>query len=323
MDERERDTEAFEAASMYYLQDETMETIARRLGVSRSTVSRLIKQARQSGMVAIDVRAPVQASSRELQLLQDRFGVRTQVVAIRAGSTGVQRLDQVARVAGRLVSSLVEPGTVLGIAWGTTVAAVVNHFNSRPAPGSAVVQLNGAANSTTSGIPYAGGIMAAAANAFGSSIHHFPIPAFFDYAETKTAMWRERSIIAVREMQARTDIALFGVGSFTGPIGSQVYSGGYLDDAEIAQLRADGVVGDICTVLLREDGTYADLDINRRASGPTPAMLRKIPRRVCVVSGESKIAPLIGALRSGAVTDLILDDDSAHLLSERLRKLPR
>ena len=305
MDERDREVEVFEAASMYYLQDETMETIARRMGVSRSTVSRMIKQARSSGMVRIELHPPAEMGARESTVLRDLFGVQTHVVTVRPAASEVQRLEQVARVAGRLVSGWMEPKTVLGIAWGNTVAAVVGQFVPKPAPGSAVVQLNGAANPTTTGIPYAGAIMEAAAAAFESSVHHFPVPAFFD---------------AVRDLQARTHIALFGVGAFTGSLSSQVYAAGYLDQGEIASLQADGVVGDICTVLLREDGTYADITTNARASGPTPASLRRIGRRVCVVSGPAKVRPALGALRSGAVTDLVIDEPTLHVLVERLAR---
>ena len=42
---------AYEAASMYYVQGETMEVIAHHLRVSRSTVSRLLARARQEGVV--------------------------------------------------------------------------------------------------------------------------------------------------------------------------------------------------------------------------------------------------------------------------------
>ena len=46
-----RDKDVLRAASMYYLQDLTMETIAKHLGTSRSTVARMVKHARETGLV--------------------------------------------------------------------------------------------------------------------------------------------------------------------------------------------------------------------------------------------------------------------------------
>lgn len=50
---------ATQAARLYYFQDMTMAAIGRELGVSRSTVSRLITFARASGLVEIKVSTPL------------------------------------------------------------------------------------------------------------------------------------------------------------------------------------------------------------------------------------------------------------------------
>lgn len=310
----DRRRNAYEAALLHYVQGETMETVARRLGVSRSTVSRLISLAREEGLIRITLHPPAQSSESLSSRLSDLFGLTVHVVPVSPSSTDMRRLDSVATVAGAIISDLVFPGCTVGVAWGTTLSAVTDHLTPKNTPGCSVVQLNGAANSVTTGIPYAGQIIETFGKAFGASAHHFPVPAFFDYPETRDAMWRERSISMVRELQRTADIAVFGVGSFTSPVASHVYSGGYLSHDEVLALRADGVVGDICTVLMRPDGTYEDIEINGRATGPTPKELQNIPRRICVAAGTSKVLPLHGALKSGAVTDLILDEAAAWRL---------
>lgn len=306
-----REDAVYEAALMYYLQDETMEAIARRMAVSRSTVSRLLARARETGVVRISLQQPGESSRAVSRDFERHFRVHAHVVPVREGATDVQRLEQVAVVAGRLVSGWMHPGTVLGIAWGTTLSAVTAHLTPHPCPGSAVVQLNGAANPVTSGIPYAGSIISAAAEAFDSSVHHFPVPAFFDYATTREVMWRERSVRRVLAMQHRADVAVFGVGALSGSVASHVYAAGYLDEQDLDTLRAEQVVGDVCTVMLRADGSFSDIALNARATGPTPRDLAAVERRVCVASGTAKAAPLLAALRAGVVTDLVVDEPTA------------
>lgn len=81
---------------------------------------------------------------------------------------------------------------------------------------------------------------------------------------------------------------------------SHVYSAKYLEREDIDTLLAEGVVGDVCTVFLRADGTYEDLTLNERATGPNPRRAaQRLPRRVCAVAGDSKVVPLLAALHSG------------------------
>ena len=64
----------------------------------------------------------------------------------------------------------------------------------------------------------------------------------------------------------------------------------------------------------RADGTYRDIALNERATGPGPDELRRVPRRVCAVAGDNKVAPLRAALRAGVVTDLVVDEITASRL---------
>lgn len=306
----------FDAASMYYIHGETMESIARQLGMSRSSVSRLLKNARESGLVQITLNRPGRSQSSAGRALEDLFGVRAHVVPVRDGTSEIARLDRVARTAGQLFSEAVGDDMLIGVAWGTTLAAVVQHLVPHGTRGSTVVQTNGSANHSTSGIPYVGAIISTVADAFGCQVVHFPVPAFFDYASTKDAMWRERMVTRVLGLQSRLDLVIFGVGALEGPLKSHVYASGYLDEADVQQIAEQRVVGDVCTVLLRKDGSWRDIPLNARASGITPAQLQTIPRRICVASGQAKALPLLGALRAKVATDLVVDELTARTVLE-------
>lgn len=314
----DRYDDMYEAASRYYIQGETMESIARQLGLSRSTISRLLKQARGSGLVRISLAHHNGSRSPLAVALTRAFGVRVHLVGVRDGASDGRRLDQVARVAGRLLSEAVEDHQVIGVAWGVTTSQVVRHLMPRPLAGATVVQMNGGTNQWSSGIPYVGEILTTVGDAFNSRVVYFPVPAFFDYASTKRAMWRERSVQNVITLLHRMDVAVFGVGCINAQVPSHVYSSGYLDDDEVRRLAADGVVGDVSTVLLREDGSWTDIDFNARATGLTPSELAQVTRRFCVVADPSRAGAVVGALRAGTTTDLVIDEGTARAVLARL-----
>lgn len=300
---------------MYYDEGWTMEAVAGSLGVSRSTVSRLLRDARDADIVRISLHPPgVRRVADQQRALERRFGVDARVVTAQPGDTERDRLRQTAAVAATVVEGMLEPAMSVGLAWGTTIAAMVGELGPRPTPGLQIVQLNGAIDTEGSGLTYVSTVLARAASVWDATVQQFPVPAFFDYPATKEAMWRERSVRRVLAAQQRCGLAVFGVGAFDAEVPSHVYAGNYLTADDVRSLRADGAVGDVCTVFLRADGTTERIRMNERCSGPDPRVLSRIPRRVLIAAGTRKAVPLRAALLAGAATDLVLDEVTAASL---------
>ena len=308
--------DALHAAQLYYQQDLTMEAIGHELGVSRSSVSRLLQQAREAGIVDIRVNQPSDDPRRIEAQLREDYGVRGYLVPVPDRISHIDRLDRVARSAARMLAEFFGSSMVMAVAWGSTVTALSRHLPRSETTNAEVVQLNGAGNDHTSGVVYSSEILSRFGQAFQASVQHFPVPAFFDNPETKRLLWAERSTQRVLDLQRRADIALFGLGSMSAEVPSQVYTGGYLSEADIAGLQRQGIVGDVATVFYRADGSSEDIEVNQRSSGPPLDAVRAIPRRLCVVSGERKLDALRGALAADLITDLIVDTPTAKKLVE-------
>jgi len=305
---QERLRDALRAAQLYYLQDLTMGAIAHEMHVSRSSVSRLISLARETGLVEINVHSPHEARSQLEERFADRFGVRVHVVPTPERITEVERLERTALSAARILASVIDSNMTIGVAWGATLSAVTRHLPAKTTFNTQVVQMNGAANVRTSGIPYAGEILARFGDAFGASVHPFPVPAIFDDPATKAAMWRERSVRRVLDLQAGANLFVFGLGSPHADVPSHVYSGGYFDADTLAGIDAAGIVGDCATSFYRVDGSTDGINLNDRSSGPGLKKVRRIPHRFCVVSSLSKAQSLRGALAAGIITELVVEE---------------
>ena len=309
-----RGTTALRAAQMYYLQDMTMDAIARELSTSRSSVSRLLSHARDTGLVEVRINTPQGQELRLEEAIRARHGIAAHVVPTPQGLSDVERFERVAMSAARQLPLYFDSNMTLGIAWGSTLDAISRHLPKKETHNSTVVQLNGAGNTFTTGVDYASEILHRFGQAFGAGIQQFPVPAFFDDARTKEAMWRERSTRRVLELQARADIVLFGLGSPLAEIPSRVYIGGYLDRDDYRSLREQNIVGDVATVFYRQDGSWRDVELNRRATGPSFPVLSRVSRRICVVSGVQKLPSLRGAIAAKLITDLVLDEHLAEQL---------
>ncbi|TFD74599.1 sugar-binding transcriptional regulator [Cryobacterium fucosi] len=312
----DRTSDALTAAHLYYMQDLTMDAIAHELHTSRSSVSRLLSQARASGLVDIQIRSPLDATSNLEKVIFDRYHVTAHVVPVPDHASDVDRLDRVALSVARILGQYFDSNMTMGIAWGSTLNAISRHVTPKRTHNSQIVQLNGAGNMRTTGLDYASEILRRFGDAFGAHVEQFPVPAFFDDPATRQAFWRERGVIRLLQMQGRMDVALFGLGSPFSDVPSHVYAGGYLESEDFDALGRGGVVGDVATVFFRADGSTDGIPLNERSTGPDFAVLRRAPRRICVVSGSSKLASLHGALSARLITDLFIDEGAAHALCD-------
>jgi DNA-binding transcriptional regulator LsrR (DeoR family) len=308
--------DALVAAKLYYQQDLTMDAIGRELKVSRSSVSRLLDFAREAGIVDIRITSPQDEPRRIEEAIRDKYGVASYLVPVPQGTSHVDRLERVGLSAARMLGQFFSSNMIMGIAWGSTISAISRHLLKKSTSNTEVVQLNGAGNDQTSGVTYSSEILRRFGEAYSARVQHFPVPAFFDDPRTKELLWKERSTQRVLEIQKRMEIAMFGLGSTAAEVPSQVYTGGYLSDKEIESLRRDGVVGDVATVFYRADGSWRDVEVNQRSSGPSIDIIRAVPRRLCVISGVRKLEALKGALAAGLVSDLIIDEVTARALVE-------
>jgi DNA-binding transcriptional regulator LsrR (DeoR family) len=140
-----------QAARLYFDRQRSKVEIAAALGISRFRVARLIGEALDTGLVRIEYRDTPSADRELAAEMEERFGIDLCVVA--GGSYGnaapggvavgdSARID-VARLAASIIDDLVGSDEVVGIAWGSTLAALVAAMPARTDPSISVVQLAG------------------------------------------------------------------------------------------------------------------------------------------------------------------------------------
>lgn len=309
--------DAFRAAQLYYAQGLTMDDVAAEMETSRSSISRLLRHARQTGIVEIKVNSPLKPSSDLERRLAERYGITAHVVSAGTRATEAERLERTTSFAAHRISALITANMKVGVAWGATLSRIARALPFKSAPGAQIIQMNGAASSSSSGVDYADDLLGRIANAFDAAPYHFTVPAIFDDPATRSAMWRERSVRRTLNLQSSADLFVFGLGSRLGDPRSHIYSGGYIDREDLKALVQAGAAGDCATVFYRADGSTNGISINDRTSGPSVPTMKGIPHRLCVVSGNRKRDSLRGALAAGLITELIVDDKLALAVLER------
>ena len=320
-------------AKMYYYQGLTTEKIADEMKISRPTISRLLSFAREKGLVEITIHDSTEYLNTLEQEIKEQFEIsNVHVVSVPEASGEQVWLHRVASFAASYLNSLIDDNQILGLSWGSTLSTVGRYLAPKALKDFDIVQLNGTGNAKTINNTFASEIIMRFADNHSARANLFPVPTFFDFEETKRAMWRERSIRRVLDLQQKADILLYSIGAIENGIPGHVFSDGYFETRDFAEVKRKKIVGDIATVFFCEDGSFDGISLNKRSSGPDLSLYRKVSRAICVVSGRSKVLALRTALAARFMHDLIVDEPTARLvmrgetkgpLSPPLRKRPR
>ena len=71
-----------DVAEMYYLEEKNQAEIAKAIGVTRSMVSRILTEARESGIVEIRIQRPLQSDAELESALKEKFGLKDIYVVV-------------------------------------------------------------------------------------------------------------------------------------------------------------------------------------------------------------------------------------------------
>ncbi len=285
------------ASRLYFEAGETQERVAEMLGVHRSQVSRLLKEARATGIVQITVNDG-RADGRHLGAdLQRRFGVRDAHLVRRLGTAEEHTRRLVGMEAARLIRDVVRPGMLVGLGGGATTAAVVDALEQAPASASVTtVPLMGGLG------PYPGTMQQARrmADALGGLAVELPAPGVVRDRTVRDALLRHAIVEQVVRAWSRLDVAIVGVGA---PEWSPSWYGPELPE----RLERVGAIGEVLAWPYDAAGNPAAPELADLMIAFAPERLVEVPLAITVTCGDTKVLPLLGALRAGFVHTLVSD----------------
>ena len=305
---------ATQVARLFFDRQMTKIEIAGHLGISRFRVARLLDAALADGLVRIEYR-DVPAEDRALSTaLEERFRLDLCAVADSEEASGEQGDTPTARLAAAVLDGLIGPAEVIGVAWGSTMAAVVRALPARSASEIEVVQLAG--SSTRIGRQHdAGELARTLAQRLGATDHPLYTPVFVASPSVRRALAADPDVAATMRRYDELTLAVVGIGALPGSgqdAASSLVRSGALDAGLLDRLAAAGAVGDLVVHPFDAAGRFVAPDLGARAMAIGIETLQRVPRVLAVAAGVGKAAAIRGALATGAVRMLVTDRSTAR-----------
>lgn len=300
-------------AWLYYEHDLTQAEIGARLGLSRITVNRLLKEARQSGIVEIRIR-PVSAHLPLAESLLEHYPLQDAwlVPASQAGDENLAPL--LAQVAAMVLAQHLQEGWTVAIGIGRTISYIPDFLVLEKPVACRFTTMMGGLYYRPVELPYNLDVLTRLAAISGGTAYYLPLPTFVSEPATRDVLLADPLIQRSLDVARRAQMAIFSVGTVNKM--ALLYQAGLLNERDIKELLDFGAVGDVLGYFLSQNGELVPASIHQRLLGISLDDLRRIPLKMLVAGGQDKWQAVRTALRMGLADVLITDELTARWLCQ-------
>ena len=312
------------AAWLYHIGGLTQDEVARRLGLHRTRVVRLLGEARERGLVSVTINHETIRDLAVEQAIVQRFGLdfclATPPIGLANGRDDPGVLAAQGMIARRAVGSAAASfltgklatgrRITIGVSWGRTLEQVALHLSGAHNPQARFVSLMGSLTRNSASNPFE--VVQALAARTGGEGHFLPVPFIADSVADRAVLMAQRTVAQALALGHDADLYLISVGELRES--AFLRQQGMLTEAELRGVRAKGAVADSLGRLFDAHGAQIDHPLSRRTLAVEFERLRQ-REVVLLAAGVEKVAAICALLRSGVVRGLVVDGDTAALVT--------
>ena len=244
MQTRQHIEELIRVSQMYYDEGLNQSQIAGEVGYSRSSVSRMLTEARETGIVQITIGHPLQRLQSLEENLRNKYGLKTVRVAYSYDDSIASTL--VPQCAAQLLVENLKPDSLIVTSTGTPMAATIRALPPLDYPRAHVTQMLGSLSSANS-LTDSPEICRMMAERLGCAYSLLPAPLIMGSAEVAQAVRSEKLIAMTLALGNRADIAIVGVGAIRQGHSGRIFHS--FEDAAVAR-EWSGIFADIISICM-------------------------------------------------------------------------
>lgn len=293
------------AAWLYFHRGLTQKDIAEALGVSRSTVVRMLDEARKRNEVQIWINASPGDCTQLGVELEQALGL-DEVIVVPGFGDANQTAQDIGAALGQLLSQIITDDMSIGVGWGRSLSASLATFRPQRRDGVRVVSLQGGLLEArgVNPIDYSWRI----AGQLGADCMLYLAPLVVDSAQTKRSLVEKCGIDRLEQAAAQLDLAVISCGDI-GQAGSSL-SHQFLSDSEYDELLEAGAICDTLCQFLDKNGKTVAHGVHDRVMAVDLDMIAKA-RHVILASGGARRADAIRATIARTKCQTLVTDEAA------------
>lgn len=295
-------------AYLYYIEEKSQAEIAAETGIYRTTVSRMLAEAKKKGIVKIEID---NFDTRLFQLekyVKEKYGLKgIDIVGNVLDESTAELEERLGQSAANLLRGLLDDHMNVGFSWGKSLSLLVEHLNPRHLKDIHFVPLAGGPSHIH------------ARYHVNTLIYNMASKCHGDCNFINATIIQEKENLAKGILSSKyfedlkkswqdLDIAVVGIGGFADENNCQWLD--MLTERDFSILKSEEEVGEICCRFFDKNGEPVYEELQERTIAISLSELKKIPHALGFAYGSAKATAILSVLRAGYINHLVTDEET-------------
>lgn len=261
-------------SQLYYIENLNQSEISRKLGIHRSTISRLLKSAREEGIVKIEISTELSTLELLSNKIEDKYNIDKVIIISRTNGMDINQTNTlIVKNSLYYLRSIIKSNMKIGFSWGGAMSALAINLTGFDTKDINCIPLIGGPSGRVISDYHVNTIIYEASKKLNGRALMIDSPAFPENSTVKSSLLNDKFNSRIINYWNHLDIAFFGIGS---PLlkKSERWQEFYGKDI-FNDIIEDDVAGDIVSRFFDESGNHIPNQLGEIIIGITPEQLKK------------------------------------------------
>lgn len=295
-------------AYMYYVEGMNQSQISKELDIYRTSVSRMLTQAKEEGIVEIKINS----FDSEIYVLEskmkEKYGLKKiEIVPTDETDSVYEKEEKLSQTAANFIRKHIENGSVVGLSWGTSVGDAVNKIEKKYLENTIFLPIVGGPSHINSKYHVNTLVYELAKKFHGESIF-VNASVIQESKELAEGILNSNYFEELNNYWKRLDTVIVGIG---GPLSYKKSKWrDLLTEEDFEDLKLREAIGDCCCCFFDRDGKISKGDLYERKIGLSLEELPNVPCSIGIARGKIKARSILALLRKGYINTLMTDQET-------------
>lgn len=297
-----------QVAYMHFVECKSQSVISEELGIYRTTISRMIKQAREEGVVEIQIKdfdSRIYALETYIKETYDLQYIH--IVPTEYKQTEEEKNQNISKEAALFLKQKMESKCKVGVSWGSTLGNTIAKIETKKMTDAVFVPIAGGPSHINSKY-HVNTLVYELARKFGGESVFINATVIQESKRLKDGIMNSKYFEDLKNYWRTLDIAIVGIGGSLYMKDSQWRD--LLTEEDYEDLKLREAVGDCCCRFFDKEGNVLRGGLHDRTIGLNLEELRKVPFVISVARSKQKSKAILAVLKQKYIDALITDEET-------------